>query len=198
VERHRTVTVGDTKELADALDELVGAIDQARSLGLAVDVPYPLYLACKAVVHRYEPRHAGSEAVGRSLTDARSPARERPAVDDEVSAGPSISDMPLRRLLWQVLDPGEEFTVADVVARLAKLGAPWPPNAVSNALGYWASRQRLDRRRKGVYRWPLSAESSADNLHKDLGREIPAGARALARRKESAATGVQEDQRRAG
>jgi hypothetical protein len=79
-----------------------------------------------------------------------------------------MQDVPLRRLVWQVINPGEEFTVADISARLAELGASWPTTAVSNALGYWASRERLTRVRKGTYNYPRpgslsgSLTSSAD------------------------------------
>jgi hypothetical protein len=202
VARSRTSSVGDVSELTRALDELVAAIDQARSLGLAVKVPDPLYQACRQVVARHEAsRHAGEgrEPSGpQRIQEARPAARGTGStIDDGMVGSAAVRDVPLRRLIWQVLDPGEEFTVSDVADRLAELGAPWPANKVSNALGYWVSRQRLDRQRKGVYRWPITAAPVVDRRNEDSQREIPAGNRASARRKEVASNGVQEEQRKA-
>jgi hypothetical protein len=109
----------------------------------------------------------------------------------------SVHDVPLRRLLWQVLDPGEEFTVNEVVERLAAIGVHSPANKVSNALGYWVSRQRLDRQRKGVYLYPIIADPVSNARKEDTSQEVPAGDRATARRRDTSSDGVHENKRQA-
>jgi hypothetical protein len=67
----------------------------------------------------------------------------------------TLREVPLRRLLWQVITPGETFfRVSTVVERLAALGLEIEPAKVSNALGYWVDHHRLVRVRKGVYTYP--------------------------------------------
>jgi hypothetical protein len=152
-----------TDQLADALADVAAAIDQARSVGLAVDVPEQLYRACREIIYRRaDPpptgRSSPSSFADSALGTTRVRSADAPGVATPRSSlareHPPVLDVPLRRLLWQVLDPGERFTVNDVVKRLATMGVDAPPSAVSNALGYWVSRQRLSREKKGVYRYP--------------------------------------------
>lgn len=141
--------------------------------GLSVSVPEPLYLACLEIVDRHE------------LPDGKPPGARRPYPDPVSSTVPAgaphtlsertadsvkMRDVPLRRLIWQVINPGEEFTVADITARLAELGAQWPTNAVSNVLGYWVSRDRLTRIRKGTYTYPPPG-SLSDSLTRPNDRQ---------------------------
>ena len=193
-------------QLAKALNEVVAAIDQARSVGLPVDVPEQLYRACVEIIAR----HGGSRPPGGS--GARSSSHRAPSsATGEAMAlteaallsntptrdHASVHDVPLRRLLWQVLDPGEEFTVNEVVERLAAIGVHSPANKVSNALGYWVSRQRLDRQRKGVYLYPIIADPVSNARKEDTSQEVPAGDRATARRRDTSNDGVHEKKRQA-
>jgi hypothetical protein len=205
--------VADAHYLAMTLMAIVAAIDQARSLGLPVNVPRPLYQACLEIVERYdpsaEPEGTGSLARQPSVpgADARTPLRPNPPAGtarrvrqsalDPGAVGSSIQDVPLRRLIWQVLDPGEEFTVADIVDRLAALGTSWSASNVSNALGYWVSRGRLARQRKGVYTYPVTSDRIAGLSTEGTQQEIHAAGRAAARGKEQISTDVQKKQRKA-
>jgi hypothetical protein len=125
----------EAAELAARLMRLAEAISGARALGLSVDVPQPLHTACLHVAALH----------GKELGAAAEPSPPYAESRDP------MHDVPLRRLIWQVIDPGETFTVTEVTERLRELGVTWPTNKVSNALGYWVSRQRLQRPRKGVY-----------------------------------------------
>jgi hypothetical protein len=175
-----------TEELTRALNEVVAAIDRARSVGLPVTVPEGLYLACAEIVARHEgPRP--SDGSGSRSSSRRTPG---PAVDHA-----SVHDVPLRRLLWQVLDPGEEFTVHEVVRRLASLGVHPHPNAVSNALGYWVSRRRLHRLRKGVYLYPVDTAGNARN--EGASQEVSAGGGAATKRRDTTNKGVHEEKAQA-
>ena len=144
----------DPQLLAESLQAVAAAFDQARMSGLSVSVPETLYLACLDIVDRHDlpgGKPPGGRDLHREPTVPRAPAG--------TSGGRTVNrvkmqDVPLRRLVWQVINPGEEFTVADISARLAELGASWPTTAVSNVLGYWASRERLIRIRKGTYSYP--------------------------------------------
>lgn len=153
----------DPQFLAEALRGVAAAFDRARMSGLSVSVPEPLYMACLEIVDRHDlpdgtpggkPPGPGRQARGPVLTP-ESPA----ASGDQTSERVGMKDVPLRRLVWQVINPGEQFTVADIAARLAELGATWPTTAVSNVLGYWASRDRLTRVRKGTYLYPHPGSS---------------------------------------
>jgi hypothetical protein len=61
-------------------------------------------------------------------------------------------DVPLRRLILKVVQPGEQVLVAEVVERLTGLGQCWQAPSVSNALGYLVTRGSLVRVQRGVYR----------------------------------------------
>ena len=193
-------------QLAKALNEVVAAIDQARSVGLPVDVPEQLYRACVEIIarHRGSRPPGGSGARSSSHRAPSSATGEAMALTEAalLSNTPtrdhaSVHDVPLRRLLWQVLDPGEEFTVNEVVERLAAIGVHSPANKVSNALGYWVSRQRLDRQRKGVYLYPIIADPVSNARKEDTSQEVPAGDRATARRRDTSNDGVHEKKRQA-
>lgn len=141
----------DVHDLADSLRSVAAAFDQARASGLGVCVPEPLYAACLEIVNRHGLPGGTPPGGGRPSRDAgRAAAPRRASRNRQVD----MDDVPLRRLVWQVVNPGEEFTVADVCSRLAELGAPRPATAVSNALGYWVSCDRLARVRKGTYSYP--------------------------------------------
>jgi hypothetical protein len=147
----------DPQFLAESLRGVAAAFDRARMSGLSVSVPESLYLACQEIVDRHDlpggkPPGAGRRAVG---TAPGPPA----ASGDQAAGRVGMKDVPLRRLVWQVVNPGEQFTVADIAARVAELGASWPTTAVSNVLGYWASRDRLTRVRKGTYLYPHPGSS---------------------------------------
>jgi hypothetical protein len=154
-------------DLARDLARMVVTIDQARAVGLSVAVPDALYRACLEVIARYQDPSGSRGADGRPSARStglnrqrRSASVEGPSALDgssgQAAPGSPLDDVPLRRVIWQVIDPGAEFTVADVVQRLALLGVSVPANKVSNALGYWASRNRLYRERKGTYRYPAT------------------------------------------
>lgn len=163
----------DVPQLTDSLEKVAAAIDQARALGLPVSVPEPLYLACIAIINRHDQPDGGTPTGASSTTGPARPtaAKRQPASWEggplaashvPGSTGVRVDDVPLRRLIWQVINPGEEFTVTDVADRMAALGASWPPSAVSNALGYWVSRHRLTRKRKGVYSYSQPPSVAAD------------------------------------
>lgn len=156
----------DLQILAESLHAVAAAIDQARLSGLSVSVPEPLYRACLEIVARHDgpdgprgrtPSGGGRRDTGPVLTPRT--AEGSGGSRDRMAGGLEVRDVPLRRLVWQVINPGEEFTVADIAARLAEVGASWPTTAVSNALGYWASRDRLTRVRKGTYSYPGTGSS---------------------------------------
>ena len=162
------------EELARALDRMAEAIDHARAIGLAVEVPDALYRACLAIVSRYRAPSHSTDPDQRRRT-AHSSASV--ATTGSRPSRPLPTDVPLRRLVWQVLDPGEEFTVTDVVGRLNLLNVSAHPNKVSNVLGYWVSRGRLARRRKGVYVFPIVTDTgvqagrSGNGLYGAVGQE---------------------------
>lgn len=147
------------EDLAEDLDRLATAIDQVRAVGLSVAVPESLYRACVAIIDRYETDSVATEGSIRAVVRPAAHSEQESALLVEElkrpAGSPSLDDVPLRRLVWQTVDPEVEFTVADVVERLAGLGVYVPSNKVSNVLGYWASRGRLVRERKGTYRYPV-------------------------------------------
>lgn len=163
VDEHTAAATG-VDDLVQRLREIVAAVDTARALGAHAEVPHALREACAAVIARdTSPGGGGWRAVPAALTGsgAETPRTGRGVALDSPAGGLTDAEMaqqvPLRRLIWQVISPGEEFTVAQIVDRLAELGAQWPANKVSNALGYWVNRNRLDRPRKGRYLYPVDA-----------------------------------------
>jgi hypothetical protein len=117
------------EETVAALNQLADAADEAVAAGATVTIPPALREACAMIVALAD--------TGATSTMTR-----------------MVVTMPLRRMLWHVLEPGEQFTVAQVVALLEQRGASWPANKVSNALGYWVDRGRMVRVTQGVYKWP--------------------------------------------
>jgi hypothetical protein len=169
-----TDSADDIDALVSSLRAVVEAFDHARTFGLPVAVPDPLYQACLEVVTRHDrdPDPGRHDRPQRAVEAALSPRPGRPAAVVSREAGKrveprgervSAEDVPLRRLVWQVIDADQDFTVADVVQRLDALGASWPANRVSNALGYWVTRGRLHRERKGVYR--CRSQRPVEDLH---------------------------------
>lgn len=159
-----------SKNPADAVaadvDRIARAVKQAREAGAVAAVPARLLKACQRIVALGDADNAaasGSNQVGR-----RSPARTtsgrslgetgagHTAQPQTGDAGQMAQNVPLRRMIWLVIEPGEEFNVATVVERLQWRGAAWPANKVSNALGYWVERGRLHRVRHGVYQVPAT------------------------------------------
>ena len=146
------------EELAGRLNEVVVAIDQARSVGLAVDVPEPLYRACAEIVARYDRSGppGGSEARSSSQWALRSGIAETLASSEEEPLDHCRPESMHRSVTYPCAGccgkcsiRGEEFTVNEVVQRLAAIGMNSSANAVSNALGYWVSRNRLNRSVRG-------------------------------------------------
>jgi len=201
----------DVPQLAESLKKVATAIDQARALGLPVSVPEPLYLACVAIINRHEQPDGGTPTgASSSASPARPAASEHQLALREGSplsashspnAGVKVDDVPLRRLIWQVINPGEEFTVADVGQRIAALGVSWPPSAVSNALGYWASRGRLTRKRKGVYSYSqppnVAAGLTGDHIQRQEGPAASPSRATTARGEEDTDVSIQITQRKA-
>lgn len=173
----------DPQLLAESLQAVAAAFDQARLSGLSVSVPGPLYLACLDIVERHDlpgGKPPGARALHRE--QAAQPG-SADASSDRTAERVKMQDVPLRRLVWQVINPGEEFTVADISARLAELGASWPTTAVSNVLGYWASRERLTRVRKGTYSYPRPGSlPSSPASPTDQQQEGPAASKSRATR----------------
>lgn len=123
------------QRLVEDIRALQDAVRTLRAAGVEAELPAELVAACRELVEL--------DAHGQSTPCGR------PTADD-------LSDIPLRRLVWRVLTPGETFTVPQVVERLADLGVDVEAPKVSNVLGYWFAREELQRRRKGVYYYPLS------------------------------------------
>src|SRR3954464_10563849 len=90
------------------LNSIADAGEAARAAGLGVSLPPALREACAEVVRLAE-QDAGAAAddVGQALG---------PAPD------PLYGLIPLRRLLWDVIELGESVAVPVVVDRLAELG----------------------------------------------------------------------------
>jgi hypothetical protein len=130
----------NVQRLVEDLRALHDAVRTLRAAGMEADLPAELVVACRELVELDEPE--------------RGAPRIRSATDD-------LSDIPLRRLVWRVLTPGETFTAPEVVERLSGIGVDVAAQQVSNALGYWFARGSLRRRRKGVYYYPLPSASAS-------------------------------------
>ncbi|MGH9057926.1 MAG: hypothetical protein ACRDZY_00185 [Acidimicrobiales bacterium] len=108
-------------ELEDQLERILAARDAALAMGLEVTIPAELRDACAALVR---------------LAEEQGPADSpSPAAVSDVERDQMYQLLPLRRLLWHVLTPGQLVTVPEVTARLAELGRVEAPAKVSNALG---------------------------------------------------------------
>jgi hypothetical protein len=176
---HETGQPGMTHvpKLVDSLLKGAAAVEQARALGLPVAVPDSLYRACLKVVSLHDQVDgADPDLAPQQERSQPTPAARRPhsgkAIVSGAARGASLraGDVPLRRLVLQVVNPGEQFTVSEVAERIAALGATWSASAISNALGYWASRDRLTREQKGIYSYP-QPPSLADAHQGELARQ---------------------------
>lgn len=134
------------RELRDA----VNLFETARRVRMPLQVPDEVYQLCRAIIDlcdRPVPPGDGSasEPDLGGASKATPPSMRRRA---EQSA---LRHAPLRQMIFEVIPPGEPFTVSDVTRGLNALGIAASSTAVSNALGYWVTRSRLERTRKGVY-----------------------------------------------
>lgn len=127
------------EEIVARLNSIADAGEGARAAGLAVSLPPALREACAEIIRLAAEQETGAAGA----VDA--------VVEDAVAPDPLYALMPLRRLLWDVIEPGERVAVPVVVDRLAELGRTESAAAVSNALGYWVRRDRLAREGRGVY-----------------------------------------------
>lgn len=142
--------VPNVRVLVDGIRSLLHAVETVRRTGQRADLPPDLVTACRDVVAAEERASIAPTDLGSAKGAQTKPLGQKwPALDDE-----AISSIPLRRLLWRVLVPGEQFSVSDVVERLADQGVDHDGSTVSNALGYWVNRNRLERVRKGHYFLP--------------------------------------------
>lgn len=147
------------RELVDGIHALLEAVATLRKAGARAELPPELVAACRELVAADE--------------DPTYPRQRDRAVHEDLLA------IPLRRLVWKVMKPGETVTVPQVTERLSELGVPVPAPKVSNAMGYWVARDELLRRRKGVYYYPLPTEGASstgnDSGSVNRGQPSPAG-----------------------
>lgn len=153
--RQHNVSVPDVDVLVGGIRTLLGALETVRRSGGPAELPPALVDVCRDVVAA----HDGATVKMRPKPDPATSARARHPV--RIDRDDAVREMPLRRLLWQVLEPGTTFTVGEVVTALEALGADVDAARVSNALGYWTapSRNRLQRERKGLYYFPLDTRA---------------------------------------
>lgn len=132
-------------DLIRELQDAVVLFDTLRRVQMSYTVPDELYELCQRVVeHRDQPEGSPPRSRGHKSV---------PSSPDRLSAEQNaLRHAPLRQMVFEVIPPGEEFSVSDVTHGLADLGIAANATAVSNALGHWAARGRLRRVRKGVYR----------------------------------------------
>jgi hypothetical protein len=129
------------RELVNGIHALLDAVETLRKAGARADLPPELVAACRDLVAADD--------------DPTRPRRRGRASHEDLMA------IPLRRLVWKVMTPGETVTVPQVTERLSELGVQVPAPKVSNAMGYWVARDELLRRRKGVYYYPLPADGAS-------------------------------------
>lgn len=150
------VTPPDVDMLVEGIRKLLDAAQTLRQMG-ATEVPLlppRLIQVCREVLEEVD-------ASPRSRSAASHDSLHRRPVASQSEVNDALRDMPLRRLLLQVISPGETFTVPEIVARLAKLGKQIDPAKVSNALGYQVARKQFVRERKGLYTYPVQPSSAA-------------------------------------
>ncbi|MEU8901324.1 hypothetical protein AB0C65_36030 [Nocardia sp. NPDC048505] len=87
----------------------------------------------------------------RARGSATAPEREKRA----------SQQLSVRRLVRQVIDPGEVFEVGDLLARLAELGIAMTPDKTIAILDYWAARSQLTLVSPGIYRRPNEPDDAA-------------------------------------
>jgi hypothetical protein len=142
----------DVDVLVDGIQELLRMVRTVRQVGGSAQLPHRLVQVCREVA---------AEAEGHFDMDVTwSSGLTVEGVSEHVR-DLSLREIPLRRLLWQVIIPGEtSFRVPTIVERLAQLGMRVEPPKVSNALGYWVDRGRLVRVSKGVYSCPAETSTA--------------------------------------
>jgi hypothetical protein len=144
--------------LVEGIRKFLGLTQTLRQAGAAVQLPPQLVQVCREVLDEVEGSPASSP---RPPSDGDS----QKSVADK-----ALRELPLRRLLLQVITPGETFTVPEVVNRLAKLGVTADSAKVSNALGYQVDRGQLVREHRGLYTYPvetLSADATGTTVPSD-------------------------------
>lgn len=75
--------------------------------------------------------------------------------------GQAAQELSVRRLIRQVIDPGEVFEIGDLLERLAGLGIAMTPDKIAGILDYWAVRSQLILISPGVYRRPAEPDDAA-------------------------------------
>ena len=125
--------------LVRELREAVTLFDTLRRVRMPYVVPEDVYELCRAVIaHHDHPAEPG-------------PGGGPPPTSRRRAEESALHHAPLRQMIFEVIPPGESFNIADVTRGLAELGIDATSSAVSNVLGYWVTRGRLQRTRKGVY-----------------------------------------------
>jgi hypothetical protein len=151
----------DFPALVRQLREAVALFDTLERVRMPYAVPDDLYELCRAVIdHHDHPAEPG-------------PGGGPPPTSRRRAEESALHHAPLRQMIFEVIPPGESFTVSDVTRGLADLGISANPSAVSNVLGYWVTRKRLQRVRKGVYR--SLAGTDAQEPADSSDREEPPG-----------------------
>ncbi|MGW4719399.1 hypothetical protein [Nocardia sp. NPDC004260] len=87
--------------------------------------------------HAFPVWHAEGQSL-REILDSPLPQRLAPEREGRAAQGLSM-----RRLVRQVIEPGEVFEIGDLLARLAGLGIAMTPDKVVGILDYWAARSQL-------------------------------------------------------
>jgi hypothetical protein len=163
--------------LVEGIRELLHMAQKLGQAGVPVNLPPRLVQVCREVL----------DEVDGPPSDTH---RANPITDSQRSvADKALRELPLRRLLLQVIAPGESVTVPEVVDRLAKVGVRADSAKVSNALGYQVDRGPLIREHRGLYTYPVDA-SSADAT----GTTVPADASVTG----AAGVSIPNDQRQSG
>ncbi|WP_414943791.1 hypothetical protein [Amycolatopsis sp. cmx-11-32] len=134
--------------LVEGIRKFLGLTQTLRQAGAVVQLPPQLVQVCREVLHEVESSPASSPRPPSSVNSQMSVADK------------ALQELPLRRLLLQVIAPGETFTVTEVVNRLAKLGVTADSAKVSNALGYQVDRGQLVREHRGLYTYPVETLSA--------------------------------------
>ncbi|MET8763084.1 hypothetical protein [Lentzea sp. NPDC004782] len=150
------VPLPDVDVLVAGIRELVDAARTLRQMNVTgvQALPPRLVQACRELLDEVDASSSSSCTTSVRGQHSRIDAAPQSVVNN------ALREVPLRRLLLQVVLPGETFTVPEVVARLAKLGKQVDPAKVSNALGYQVDRGQLVRERKGLYTYPVEALSA--------------------------------------
>lgn len=134
--------------LVEGIRELLRMAQKLGQAGVPVNLPSRLVQVCREVVEEVDGPPSDTPR-GRLRQDSQR------AIADK-----ALRELPLRRLLLQVIAPGESVTVPEVVDRLAKVGVTADSTKVSNALGYQVDRGPLIREHRGLYTYPVDASST--------------------------------------